>query len=256
MIYADIILPANTTLEVEDIVTNTRQGPHFQSVAIQEQAIHPIGESKSDYEIVLAIAEKLGYGEQFSEGKTTLDLQKEVLSNHGNGTIALRWDEFYEKKYYVFPTAKDWESDPPGFRKFYEDPEKQPASHTYGQAGILLRAAGQALPGRQGAAAHSQVDREERNARRAPFQRTGCHVPAAAACRTTARWRTHAQGDDISWTREIRHLQSAGFGRLPVRTVLDQSRRTPPRAALKTAILSRCLTREASCCAGRACGNG
>ena len=86
-IYADIILPANTTLEVEDIVTNTRQGPHFQSVTIQEQAIHPIGESKSDYEIVLAIAEKLGYGEQFSEGKTTLDLQKECWTNHGIGAI-------------------------------------------------------------------------------------------------------------------------------------------------------------------------
>ena len=70
-LYADIILPANTTLEVEDIVTTTRQGPHFASVSIQEQSILPIGESKSDYEIVVAIAEKLGYGDEFTGGMST-----------------------------------------------------------------------------------------------------------------------------------------------------------------------------------------
>ena len=69
-LYADIILPANTTMEVEDIVTNVRQGPHFASVILQEKAIEPVGESKSDYEIVLAVAEKLGMTEQFTEGKT------------------------------------------------------------------------------------------------------------------------------------------------------------------------------------------
>jgi len=36
------------------------------------------------------------------------------------------WKEFNDKGYYVFPTAKDWEKDSPGFRKFYEDPENNP----------------------------------------------------------------------------------------------------------------------------------
>ena len=126
-LYADIILPANTTLEVEDIVTNTRQGPHFQSVTIQEQAIQPIGESKSDYEIVLAIAEKLGMGEKFSEGKTTRDLQKDVLRYHGHGRAHDILGRVLRKRSTTsIPTAKDWENDPPGFRKFYEDPEKNP----------------------------------------------------------------------------------------------------------------------------------
>ena len=52
-LIADIILPANTTFEVDDIVTNIRQGVQFQSMTFPErQAIKPIGESKSDYEIV------------------------------------------------------------------------------------------------------------------------------------------------------------------------------------------------------------
>ena len=60
-LYADIILPANTTMEVEDVLTNVRQGPPYQTCMLQEKAIEPVGESKSDYEIVLAVAEKLGH---------------------------------------------------------------------------------------------------------------------------------------------------------------------------------------------------
>ena len=36
------------------------------------------------------------------------------------------YEEFREKGYFVVPTAKDWESDPPGFMNFCEDPEAHP----------------------------------------------------------------------------------------------------------------------------------
>ena len=81
--YADLILPSNTTLEVEDIVTNTRQGPHFQTMWIQEQACQPIGESMSDYEVVVEIAKKLDMADQFTECKDLRTLEKEVLRRHG-----------------------------------------------------------------------------------------------------------------------------------------------------------------------------
>ena len=38
----------------------------------------------------------------------------------------IRWEEFQEKKYYLYQVAKDWEEDTPGMRKFYEDPVKNP----------------------------------------------------------------------------------------------------------------------------------
>ena len=38
--------------------------------ADQEKAIEPVGESMSDYEIVLAVADKLGLKEKLTEGKT------------------------------------------------------------------------------------------------------------------------------------------------------------------------------------------
>ena len=65
-LYADIILPSNTTLEIEDIVANTRWHQYL-SVAIQKEAIKPIGESKSDREVVLEIAKKLEAGRNFRE---------------------------------------------------------------------------------------------------------------------------------------------------------------------------------------------
>ena len=57
-------------MEVEDMVTNSRQGMEFQSICFQKQAIQPIGESKSDFEVVLEIAKKLGKYEEVTEGRS------------------------------------------------------------------------------------------------------------------------------------------------------------------------------------------
>ena len=59
-LMADIILPSNTTFEVDDIIGNLFRGIEVSSVTLQRKAIEPIGESKSDYEVVLEIAKKMG----------------------------------------------------------------------------------------------------------------------------------------------------------------------------------------------------
>src|SRR5208283_3973531 len=124
-LFADIILPSNTTMEVDDIVTHTRQGVQFQSIQIQDKACDPIGESKSDYEVVMEVAKKLGKYDEISKGLTTEDLQKMFFDNLVDPNF-MKWDEFKQKKYFVYPVAKDWEKDVSAWRKFYEDPEKYP----------------------------------------------------------------------------------------------------------------------------------
>jgi molybdopterin guanine dinucleotide-containing S/N-oxide reductase-like protein len=199
-LYADIILPANTTLEVEDIVTNTRQGPHFQSVAIQEQAIQPIGESMSDYEIVLEIAKKLGMGRKFSEGKTTRDLQKDVYDTMEMQAM-VSWKEFFEKKYYVYPVAKDWEKDTPGFRKFYEDPVKNPLPTPTGKLEFYSERLAKHFPDDKERPPHPKwIEKSETHDERISSERA-CMFPLLMMS-NHGRWRTHAQGDDITWTRE------------------------------------------------------
>jgi trimethylamine-N-oxide reductase (cytochrome c) len=59
-LMADIILPVSTLYEMDDIMTNSAQGIQFINVLLQNQAILPVGESKSDYEIVLEVAKKMG----------------------------------------------------------------------------------------------------------------------------------------------------------------------------------------------------
>jgi molybdopterin guanine dinucleotide-containing S/N-oxide reductase-like protein len=199
-LIADIVLPSNTTLEVEDIVTNVRQGPHFHSIAIQEQAIKPVGESMSDFEVVLEVAKKLGIGEQFTEGKTTQDLEKQVFDDMEIDYL-IKWDEFKEKKYFVFPVAKDWEQDPPGFRLFYEDPEKNPLPTPTGKLEFYSARLAEHFP-----------DDKERPPIPKWIEKSVTHDERLSSERASmfplllmsnhGRWRVHAQADDISWTRE------------------------------------------------------
>ena len=199
-LYADIILPANTTLEVEDIVTNTRQGPHFQSVALQEQAIQPIGESKSDYEVVLEIARKLDMGEKFTEGKTTRDLEREVFNNMELDKY-ISWEEFEEKKYFIYPVAKDWEKDPPGFRQFYEDPENNPLPTPTGKLEFYSESLAKHFPDDQERPPHPRwIEKSLIHDERLSSQRAAIYPLMIVS--NHGRWRTHAQCDDISWTRE------------------------------------------------------
>ena len=157
VIFSDIILPANTHMEVDDINTNIRMGAQFADVMLCEKAIEPIGESKSDFECVLEVAKKLGLEQQVTEGLTTADIQQKIFGYMGLEKF-ITWEEFKEKKYYLYNTAEDWEKDVPGFRKFHDDPEKHGAGNAVQEAGVLLRAAGQALSRRQGTPAEPAVD--------------------------------------------------------------------------------------------------
>jgi trimethylamine-N-oxide reductase (cytochrome c) len=197
-LLADIILPANTTMEVEDIVTNIRQGPQFQSVAIHEQAIEPIGESKSDYEIVLEVARKLGLEDRFTEGKTTEDLQKQVFEDM---ELPINWKEFKDKQYYVFPVAGDWEDDPPGFRKFYEDPERNPLPTASGKLEIYSERLAEHFPCDQERPPYPKwVDKGIMHDESLSSDRADMFPLLLVS--NHSRWRVHSQADDISWTRE------------------------------------------------------
>ncbi|MEZ5783898.1 MAG: molybdopterin-dependent oxidoreductase [Rhizobiaceae bacterium] len=62
---ADIVLPATTSLERNDISGNKRS----DMIIAMQQAIAPLGDSRSDFDICRGIAERLGVGEAFTEGR-------------------------------------------------------------------------------------------------------------------------------------------------------------------------------------------
>ncbi|MEE4086161.1 molybdopterin guanine dinucleotide-containing S/N-oxide reductase [Pseudomonas viridiflava] len=63
--YADIVLPATTALERNDI--GSAASDRFM-IAMQ-QAIDPVGESRDDYTIFSGVAERMGVAETFTEGR-------------------------------------------------------------------------------------------------------------------------------------------------------------------------------------------
>jgi anaerobic dimethyl sulfoxide reductase subunit A len=65
--YADLVLPICTDLERSDLVTSWGQDVHlFDS----RQAVEPVGEARTDYWVFSQLAERLGFGEAYTQGKT------------------------------------------------------------------------------------------------------------------------------------------------------------------------------------------
>jgi molybdopterin guanine dinucleotide-containing S/N-oxide reductase-like protein len=197
---ADIVLPANTHFEVDDIMPNTMQGVQFENVLLQRQAIKPIGESKSDYEIVLEVAKKLGKYQEITEGRTVEDLIKYVFNGLGLSEI-MSWEDFKEKQYYVYPTASDWEKDTPGMRKFYEDPESNPLPTPSGKLEFYSERLANHFPGdKERPPIPKWIEKGPTHDERLSSKRAKIYPLLLMS--NHGRWRVHAQCDDISWTRE------------------------------------------------------
>ena len=113
--YADIILPACTSVERDDIgewancggyIHHNHAQVNHRMVVMQHKCIEPLGESKSDYQIFMDVLHRMELGVMFSEGCSELDWCKRVfdsadLSNH------ITWEKFLKKGYFVVPPEEE-----------------------------------------------------------------------------------------------------------------------------------------------------
>jgi trimethylamine-N-oxide reductase (cytochrome c) len=125
---ADIVLPACTNFERSDITefcnaggysAHGYTGNNYRVIINQEKCIEPVGESKSDFEIFSLVADKLGLGEVYTEGKTEADWIKRVYDRSDLPKV-MSYEEFKKRGYYVVPVPEDYKATP-AFRWFYED---------------------------------------------------------------------------------------------------------------------------------------
>jgi len=63
--FADIVLPATTMLERDDIGSTSRD----RHIIAMKRAIDPVAEARSDYDIFTALSERLGVKDKFTEGR-------------------------------------------------------------------------------------------------------------------------------------------------------------------------------------------
>ncbi|MDR0350539.1 MAG: molybdopterin-dependent oxidoreductase [Coriobacteriales bacterium] len=208
-LMADIILPISTVFECSDVAADIYAG-QWTMVAFEEQAIEPIGESKNDYDAVGEVAKKLeAYGgiyegiyERYTKGRSFDD---DVRIAYEKAEIPLDeypLERFLEQKYLLFPTKEDWQDDPVGFQRFYEDPESFPLRTPTGKLEFYSTGLAENFPDDvvRGPVAHwiEEADGHEERISSARAQEYP-HLLVS----NHPRWRVHAQHDDIPWTREI-----------------------------------------------------
>jgi trimethylamine-N-oxide reductase (cytochrome c) len=132
--YADIILPACTVFERWDIGEYYNVGAGYvhhmfsmnnhRVISMQHKCIEPLGESKSDYDIFLAVCERLGLGAIYSEGgNSELDWCKRVFES-SDLAKHMSWRKFLKKGYFVVPSVPEPARAPTALRWFYDDRPK------------------------------------------------------------------------------------------------------------------------------------
>jgi trimethylamine-N-oxide reductase (cytochrome c) len=130
--FADILLPACTNFERWDIGETSNSGgySHHQFIqwnhriiTMQHKCIEPLGESKSDYQIFLELAQRLGLGAPFSEGMSELDWCRRLFNASDLPTVT-SWRRFLKKGYYVVPAPPEAQRAPVSYRWFADGGKK------------------------------------------------------------------------------------------------------------------------------------
>ncbi|MBN1189570.1 MAG: molybdopterin-dependent oxidoreductase [Dehalococcoidales bacterium] len=199
-LFADIILPVNTKFEEQDIAEDNMNG-QFHVILHESKCIEPIGESKSDYEIVCMIAERLGLLKEYTEGKTVEELQRQGFENSGAQEL-VSYEEFTQKGYFVIPTDPDWKNYPAGLAGFYKDPENNPLKTPSGKIEFYAQNLAKYFPDDQERPPVPHwIEKGESHDERLSSERAKKYPLLLMS--NHGRWRVHANHDDITWTREI-----------------------------------------------------
>ena len=242
-LFADLVLPVNTKFEEDDIGDDC-ESVTFEMVYLENRCIEPLGESKSDYEIVCMVAERLGLLEEYTEGRTIAEWIRHGFDTSGVPAAGLiGWEEFSENQYYVVPSDPDWEQHPAGMYEFYVDPENNPLSTPSGKLEFESLDLRQALPGGRREAAGPALGGVRRVPRRTSLQRRGRVSIRCSACPTTPGTGCTRSSTTTAGTARWRPARSR------VRTATCTSRcgsipPRPPRAASGTGTSAGCSTSE------------
>jgi biotin/methionine sulfoxide reductase len=127
---ADIVLPATTTLERDDISAGSREA----YVVAMKRAVARQGQARNDREIFAALAERLGCREDYTDGHddrqalcAMYERARASAAEHGHVLpgFATFWERGYHR--YDLPPA------PPPFAAFRADPEQAPLATPSGR---------------------------------------------------------------------------------------------------------------------------
>jgi len=171
--YCDVVLPATTYLERDDIVFP--DGGNY--VLFSNQAVPPLPEARNDYDIFCELAERLGFLPQFSEGRSAGEWLQRLVAD----SEIPDYDTFKRTGIHVG-------ADPlrVGLSDFVADPQARPLDTPSGR--VQIASAAYAETGYPAIPEYRGLEPDERY----PLRLITPHP----------RYRTHSQADNIPWFRE------------------------------------------------------
>lgn len=133
--HADIVLPATTPLERNDI---GRQ-PADSILFAMAQAIAPVGEARNDYDIFSGLADRLGFKDGFTENRGETDWLRHLYDTFRQafiheGVELPRFDDFWRAGHITLPTGGE---EKVLFRQFRENPVAHPLPTPSGRIEIF-----------------------------------------------------------------------------------------------------------------------
>jgi biotin/methionine sulfoxide reductase len=118
--YADIVLPATTTLERNDIGCS----PRDRFVIAMHKAIDPVGAARDDFAIFLDLAQRLGCAERFAEGRDEAAWLRHIYDSfreQARSNLVPDFAAFWAQGWLELPRAAD---EYVLFEGFRADPQK------------------------------------------------------------------------------------------------------------------------------------
>ena len=213
-LFADILLPVNTKYEEKDI------GSEFDDavpnvIYLETQCIEPLGESKSDWEVACAVAERVGLLEEYTGGRDTDACIRAAFDGSGAGDF-ITFEEFCEKEYLAVPFVEDWESIPAGYEPFCKDPKANPLTTPSGLLEIYSASLAETFPDDAERLPYPHFIDEGPSHKESRLGERGEKYPFLMVT-NHPRWRVHAQMDDVPWLREIAKITGEdGYAYEPV----------------------------------------
>jgi biotin/methionine sulfoxide reductase len=136
--HADIVLPATTALERNDVGGSSRD----TFVLAMHRAINPVGEAKNDFDIFRALAQRLGYESAFTEGRDEMAwcewvYNKVRTSAQAKGVALPGFQQFWAEGFVELPPP---ERDYILFEDFRRDPQAHPLKTPSGRIEITSQA--------------------------------------------------------------------------------------------------------------------
>jgi biotin/methionine sulfoxide reductase len=122
--HADIVLPATTTLERDDIGASS----YDRFIVAMKQSIAPVGQARDDFAIFSDLADRFGVRDSFIEGRTAAEFLRHLYETAREQAARRKvdwpcFDEFWERGYFELPDVtknhipfEDFRCDPERYR--------------------------------------------------------------------------------------------------------------------------------------------